>query len=362
MGIYEELGLEPYLNANEWYTTFGGSTLAQPVIDAMAEAATKSVNQFELQSAAGQAIAELTQNEAVCIASSATAGIVLSVAAFMSDLDPERAEQLPDAKGMKNEVVVQKFNRFGEDVAIQIAGAQIVEVGEKKKCTEDDLLKGLNERTCAVFTSAPATKEMVDVERTIEIAHKHGVRVIVDVAWSVPPKENLWRFTSELGADVAIVSGGKGLRGPQATGLILGKAEVIEVCQSLSSPRCRIGRPMKVGREQVAGIYAAVKHFVNGGEEQTFDMANHVASELKDLANVSVKIESDVPRVHLNWAPEALKMSRDQVKALLLEDEPRVFVRNSGRNGIRISTATLSEGQEVLVADKIRSTFSRLLG
>jgi L-seryl-tRNA(Ser) seleniumtransferase len=255
MGIYEELGVTAYINANEWYTSQGGSMPAAPVVQAMAEAPQRAVRLVELQNAVDHAIARLTQNEAACVTSSATAGIVLAVAAFMSDLDPKKSERLPSTRGLKKEVIIQRCDHFGEDAAIRIPGARMVEIGDRKGATEEQLEKAITARTAAVFMTPPR-EGMVPLEKLVRIAHGHGVGVIVDIAWSLPPKEHLWSFTRDYGADVVLVSGGKGLRGPQASGLILGRKAVVDACRNMISPHCRIGRPMKVGREAMVGMAA----------------------------------------------------------------------------------------------------------
>jgi len=357
MGIYEELGVTAYINANEWYTSQGGSMLPAPVVQAMAEASQRAVRLIELQNAVGDAIARLTQNEAACVTSSATAGIVLTVAAFMSDLDPKKSERLPNTRGLKKEVILQRCDRFGEDPAIRIPGARIVEIGDRQGATEQDLREAITSRTAAVFTT-PLREGMIPLETMVRIARESGVGVIVDIAWSLPPKEHLWSFTRDLGADVVIVSGGKGLRGPQGTGLILGRKEVVDACRSMVPPHCRIGRPMKVGREAMIGVYAAVRHFLSGGAEATQRMAEFIATELRDIPGLAVRVDEAASHVHLNLSPTRFQLTRDQIKEGLLGEEPRILVRDSGPHGIRVSAGTLAEGHEQLVARRLKELLS----
>jgi D-glucosaminate-6-phosphate ammonia-lyase len=354
MGIYEELGVTAYINANEWYTSQGGSMLAAPVIEAMADAAQRAVRLVELQNAVGDAIAQLTHNEAACVTSSGTAGIVLAVAAFMSDLDPKKSERLPNTRGLKKDVIIHKCDRFGEDAAIGIPGAQIVEIGDKNGATAQDLEAAITPRTAALLTTPPR-EGMIPLEQLIRLCHDSGVGVIVDIAWALPPKENLWKFTRDDGADIVIVSGGKGLRGPQASGLILGRQAVVDACKQMVAPHCRIGRPMKVGREAMVGLYAAVKHFLNGGAETTAQMADYIAAELVDIPGVTIRVDAVHSHVHVQLSPANFPATRDQIKAKLLAEEPRILVRDSGPNGIRVNAATLSEGQEQLVAKRIKA-------
>lgn len=354
MHIYEELGVPAYINANEWYTSQGGSMLAAPVIEAMMEAAQWTARTEDFQNAAGDAIAKLTRNEAACITSSATSGIVLLVAACMSGLDAKKSEQLPNTRGLKTEVLIHRCDRFGEDVAIQIPGARIVEIGEH------DYEKALTEKTAMVFTTPPRDG-MVPLEIMVPMAHEKGIPVIVDIAWSLPPKENLWKFTNDYGVDAIVVSGGKGLRGPQGSGLILGNKALVDTCRQMVAPHCRIGRPMKIGRETIAGLYAAVKHFLNGGAESTQGMAEYIAGELTGIEGISVAVDKSASHVHVRFSGPESKMQRDRVKQRLFQREPRVLVRDSGPVGIRINAGTLSEGQERIVASRLKAVLAEIL-
>lgn len=359
MSIYEELGVTAYINANEWYTSSGGSMLAAPVIQAMIEASQWTTRTAELQEAAGRAIAQLTRNEAACVTSSATAGIVLAVAACMADLEVKKCEQLPNTRGLKREVIVHHCDRFDEDVAIKIPGARIVEIGDQNGASEEDYERALSEHTAAVF-AAPPRKGMIPLETIVRKAHERGIAVILDVAWDVPPKEHLWKFTQDYDVDAIIVSGGKGLRGPQGSGLILGRKALVQTCQKMVAPHCRIGRPMKVGRETIAGIYAAMKHFLNGGAEATQDMAEYIASEVASIRGISISVDRAKSHVHIQFDSPQSTLQRDYVKNQLFHQDPRVLVRDSGSGGIRVSAGTLSEGQERVVAAQLRDVLIKM--
>ena len=319
--IYEEIGVKSYINANAFYTVQGGSMSAAPVIKAMAESAHRNVNLNELQLAVDDAIAHLTGNESACVTSCATAGIVLTVGAFMADLDAKRSEQLSDTEGLKNEVILHACDRFGEEVAIKIPGARIVEIGDKTGARVEDLQDAITDRTAAVFTTPPKPG-MIPLEHIAEVARGKGVGVIVDIAWDLPPKENLWRFTVEGGADVVLVSGGKGLRGPQASGLILGKKEVVDVCRAMVPPYGHLGRPMKIGREVLVGTYAAVKYFLNGGAERTQQMAEYIAAAVGDIQGIVVDLDKPASLIHISWSRSKPRGLRDQIKETMLSTSP----------------------------------------
>ncbi len=247
--------------------------------------------------------------------------------------------------------------RFSEDPAVRIPGARIVEIGDRSGATMEDFRNAVTERTAAVF--AMDGPGMIPMEDLAEEAHERGVGVIVDIAWALPPKENLRRFTQEAGADAVIVSGGKGLRGPQASGLILGRKALVDTCRAMASPNSRLGRPMKIGREVLVGMYAAVKHFVNGGAEETQRMAEYIVSALQDIPGITVALDKPASHVHMALSRTELRWNRDQIKAQMLSGDRPVKVRNSGPDGLRVNAGTLTEGHEILIAEKLQDVLSR---
>ena len=257
MAVYDELGVRPYINARAPHTRFGGAIMPDVVVQAMAEAAGWGVDMEELQTALHSRIAQLTRNEAAFISGGAASGLALATAACMAGRDRSRIERLPNTRGMRNEVVVPKASRFDEEICLQAARARIVEIGTSRGTSEDDLAGALGPSTAAVVTCD--WEGCLPIERTVAIAGARNVPVIVDAAGDVPPVDNFWRYTRELGADAVVVSGGKGLCGPQATGLVLGKSDLIDACVANGSPHRAIGRTMKVAKEDMVGIYVAVR-------------------------------------------------------------------------------------------------------
>ena len=258
MKIYEELGVAPVINASATLTRLGGSRMPPPVVTAMAEAAEAFVDLPELQRRVGRRIAELTQNEAAYVTSGAAAGVVLAVAACIAGTDPEKVAAFPCLAGEEQaEVVIHRSQRNGYDYAARQTGARMVEVGE----TAAELREAIGARTACVlwFAGEHFASGAPPLPKVVGIARERGVPTLVDAAAQIPPVANLWRFTRELGADAAIFSGGKGLRGPQSSGLGLGRADLIEGCRANGNPNHSIGRPMKAGKEEVVGLLAAVE-------------------------------------------------------------------------------------------------------
>ena len=205
MDIYDELGVRKIINGNATLTSLGGSLMPPEVVAAMAEAARYFVDIDELQEKVGRKIAEWTKNEAAYISCGAAAGLVLSTAACITGLDPEKRASLPYTDGMRNEVIVHKCGRVGYDFAIRQAGGKLVEIGSPQGAVVEDLEKAINDRTAAIFYfyNYHLMHGQIPLERGIEIAKSRGIPLIVDAAAQLPPVENLWRFT-QMGADLAL--------------------------------------------------------------------------------------------------------------------------------------------------------------
>src|SRR3712207_5026029 len=256
---YEELGVRPVINASATLTRLGGSRMPRPVVEAMAAGAEAFVDLPELHRLAGERLAPLADNEACYIPSGAAAGSAIAVAACITGSDPARIARLPQFDGPPAEVIVHRSQRNGYDHAARQTGATLVEIGMAHTTQRWELEAAIGPRTACVlyFAGTHYATGTLPLPVVVEVAHARGVPVLVDAAAQIPPIANLWRFTRELGADVAIFSGGKGLRGPQPTGLVLGRREIVEACHGNGSPNQSIGRPMKVGKEEMLGIVAA---------------------------------------------------------------------------------------------------------
>lgn len=268
MSFYDELGITRYINAHDTYTIYGGSRMSANTLKAMAEAAESFVDIDELQYVLGCRIAELTNNEAAYITNGASGGLLLAAAVCMTGGDMFSFSRLPAADNIKNEIIVMRCQRNAYDKAIEASGAHVVEIGDADETLEYDLEGVINERTAAVFyfESSNSKKASMPLDKVIDIAHKHGIPVVVDAAAQLPPVSNLWKFT-RMGADMVIFSGGKTLCGPQDSGLILGKEEYISICRRFGAPVHGICRSSKVSREAMAGLYQAVRDFAAMDEQ-----------------------------------------------------------------------------------------------
>ncbi len=357
-----ELDSRPVINAAATLTALGGSIMPPPVRAAMAEASGQFVDLHELQRKVGARIAEMTHNEAAYISSGAAAGIALAVAASMTGTDPELIARLPKVDDFaKNEVVIQRVQRNGYDFSARMTGATMVEIEN----TEEALEAAITDRTAAIlwFAGGHFGVGALPIEQVIAIGKKHGVNVIVDAAAQIPTIENLWRFTRDLGADLAVFSGGKGLRGPQSSGLVLGRAELIEGVRANGSPNHSMGRPFKVGKEELIGCLAAVEWSLAQDEPAT--IAGYEATVqkwldgLRDLPGVTAErgfpSEAGQPygRAIVTIGAGA-KLDRDALHAALWDRDPRISVSKIGDDRIALNPQTLEPGEDDLVLAAIR--------
>ena len=355
MGIYEDLGVRPFINAADNYTRFGGSIMWPCAVEAMVEASRQYVNLVEMQTRVGESIAEMTGNEAAYVSCGAAGGIALAVAACMAGTDPKKIERLPDTKGMRNEVIVHRCARFYEDIAIQVPGAVIVEMGDERGATEEQLIAGINDRTAAVLTFSP-WGNMLPIDRIVHTAHARNIPVLVDAAFNIPPKANFRTFTRELGVDAVIVSGGKAIRGPQTTGLVIGRRSIIDGCIAHGNPNRAVGRVMKVGKEEMAGIHAAVKYIMERDEQAVLREINRAGLVLRKGLSTSPCVKSirrrgDVVLVELDLTQ--LGSSDLEFERLLLDGKPSIVTWC--RNGqLRLKLGTLEPGEVDCVAGRLR--------
>jgi L-seryl-tRNA(Ser) seleniumtransferase len=298
--IYASLGVRTFINAAGTYTRLGGSRMPRVVADAMRAAADEFVEIDGLQAAVGTRIAALTHNEAAYVTCGAAAGLFLATAACMAGTDPALARQLPDPAGMPTRVVVYRAHRNPYDYAVRTLPVSLVEIGFPNTIAPPadwELAQALTEDTAAVLYvpagwTAPGALPLAKV---LEITHRRGVPVIVDAAAQLPPKENLWRFTQQ-GADLVIFSGGKDLCGPQASGLILGRPDLIAACVLIGAPHHGIGRPLKVGKEELVGLYAAVQWYMERDEKARACAAEAFVARLAaGLSRTGLTVERRFP-------------------------------------------------------------------
>ncbi len=370
MGFYDDLGVRRIVNAATTFTALGGSLMPPEVLDAMRSAAGSFVDIHELHLAAGRRLAAATGNEAAYVTSGCAAALVLSTLACRAGGDPRVIARLPDAPGIPHEVVMHAAHRIPYDPALRLAGARIRQFGNVLQTFEWELEAAVTERTAAVLYVAgehlPQTA--LPLPTVVRIAHERGLPVIVDAAAQLPPASNLWHFTAEVGADLALFSGGKALHGPQASGLMVGRADLVEAARQNGAPYQRLARAMKAGKEEIAGLVAAVDRYLSLDHdalglrwEQTVEFW---LGELADLPGVTAQREArneagqPVPRVYVAVDASAAKADAASVIAGLDAGDPAVAVLPHAPAGATVgfwlSPDLLQPGEPELVATQVR--------
>jgi uncharacterized pyridoxal phosphate-dependent enzyme len=360
MNIYQQLGVRPFVNAYRPLTRLGGSRLPEPVVEAMRQASGSNIMLRTMQEKVGEAIAILTNNDAAYVSCGAASGIALAVAACIAGTDPVLADLLPNTVDMKNQVLMHTCDRgLKSDVAIRCAGGKIVNFGTNDVVTELDLVSAITRRTAAIFAHDLRHPAKLNLEQIVKIGREHQIPVLVDAAFSVPPKRTFWTFTKEAGADAVFISGGKGLRGPQSTGLVLGKTWLVNGCAFHGPPNDRIGRGMKVGKEELAGIYAAVKLFMERDERSDHDreerLLKHILESIETLPSVSCQ-ELTSTKALISFSAQSSGLTPRAASRRLLESDPSVYLEPS-QDGLIVSTECLEDGEEKIVANQLRILF-----
>lgn len=366
MSVYKRLGIRTVINGNATLTRLGGSIMPPAVVNAMTEASKHFVDIIELQKRVGEELAKLTHNEAAYVSNGAAAALTLTTAACITGLDPAKRAKLPYLdKTMKSEVIVHRHGRVGYDFAVRMVGVEFVEIGDENGTTPDELENAITDKTAAIFYFANPSREhlWVPYEKGIQIAKKHHVPLIVDAAAQLPPPENLWRFT-QMGADIAMFSGGKGLCGPQNSGLVVGRRELVDAIAFNGPPHPFIGRGMKVGKEEMVGLLAAVEWYLNQDHAQLMqsyeDQVTYYTDVFKDIQSISVhrsfpsEAGQPMPRTEIRFDTEQLGITRDQILRQLQNGEPSIDIAGAGANGVLINGQTLMQGEVEIIAHRIK--------
>jgi D-glucosaminate-6-phosphate ammonia-lyase len=391
--IYDELGVPPVINAAGTKTRIGGSLIRPEAVEAMSAAAESFVLLSDLQSKACRLISKLTGAEAGFVTSGASAGLMLSAAAVLAGDDFSVMAQLPNTEGIPSEIVMPRSHRTGYDHAFRTAGVDIVEIGTNDHYLGTgattvepwELEAALTDQTAAVgYIEKPYTQP--SLEDVTEIAHENDTPVIVDAAAELPPTTHFSRFIDE-GADLVVFSGGKAIRGPQTTGIVAGRSDLIEsialqnldmhaagevwdppeplidIDRSNGVPRQGIGRPLKVGKEELTGLITALELFMDEDiEEQRRHWkrrAEHIKDYLTDIDGFDPRIECDSGSIALETVvtidATVIGTTATELARALRAENPRVFVGTDHlhRDEIGINTMCIEDEQIDYVLDRI---------
>ena len=371
--VYTRLGLRPIINAAGTYTHLGGSLMPEEVVNAMIDAAKHYVPIRDLSQTIGARIAELTDNEAAMVTTGAAGAIFVATCAAIAGDDPDKRKRLPFTDGMKNEVVCQNLHRTGWVRQCEAAGARVISVEHK-----DEMERAITGKTAMLYylvaekhfgkyrdrLDAPGGK--VSLEECIDIAKRTRLPLLIDAAAELPPHDNLTRYT-KMGADLVAFSGGKGLRGPQNTGLLVGRKDLIENAKYFQSPYSGIGRDLKISKEALIGTLAAVERYVQLDHEKEWNrwkaQVDHVQGALAGIEGVETGyvpkwVTNHVPRLWVRWPEEKWRYTWDDCFQELRAGEPSVVPLRTPM-GITIVTWMLDPGEEAIVAKRLQEVLAK---
>ena len=364
MSIYSELGIAPVINAAGTYTVWGGSSMSDQTLSDMREASREFVSIRDLQRAVHEKLAQLTHNEGAYVSNGAATGLYLSVAACVQRKLKKPFYYVTKEEVNQCNVACFRSHRNPYDMVIKHLGLVYQEIGFPNiilPATEQDIERAIDENTVAFYfaNSTWTAPGDASLETVVRICQKHDIPVIVDAAAQLPPKENLWAF-SRRGASLTLFSGGKDLCGPQSSGLIVGCRELTEIITSIGFPNYGIGRMMKVGREELIGLYSAVKQYMESDEDQRrADCERQVALVLDKLASYpgltaqySFPNEAGqpIPRVCITMCEDRKGVTDLYEK--LLNGSPRILTGLED-NRLYINPMTLKPGEMEIVLKRL---------
>ena len=374
---YEKLGVAKIINAAGTYTVLTSSTMPPPVQAAVARAAKHPVRLLELQKAAGEYIARQLKCEAALVSAGASSALTLGMAGCLAVANKIGILQIPnDVGNLKNQVIIQKAHRYGYDHALEVCGARFVEVE-----TLQQYEAAFNDRTVMAHFFNAAEHGQIGREDWIRVAHSHGVPCFNDAAADVPPISNLWKYTG-MGFDLVTFSGGKGIRGPQNAGLLLGKKELIDAAMKNNNPFDGVGRGMKVAKEQIVGMVAALDWFLSQSDEAMQadfrSRAERITAQLKKIPSLEATIVTPqtaanaVPHVLIRYDQNRVKIAPRAAAEELRRGTPSIELNPatgrkrggggglpSDENTIVVGVWMLQPGEDVIVARRLREVLSK---
>jgi len=395
--IYDRLGVKRRINGAGSLTRLGGSLMDEAVLAAMRQAADAFVDIAELQTAAGAVIARHTGSEAGLVTSGAAAALTLAAAACLTRHDVARMERLPDTSGMANEIVIHRLHRTGYDHALRAAGARLVEIGFNDRGTGAgvrgleawEIEAAIGPGTVAVaYTASPAMQP--PLATVAEVAARHGLPVIVDAAAQLPPKDNLRRFLAE-GASLVAFSGGKAIRGPQGTGILCGRKDLVSAAliqqldmdvspetwnppAGLLAPELKarfphhgLGRGFKVDKESIVGLIVSLERFVEADlwreRRAKRDLLAGLAALLAGTRGVATTLDDGgarSPTLDIAFDEAALGLGAFEISRRLQRHDPPVHLGERAAHDGRliVDPAGLRPGDEAIVAAALKAALA----
>ena len=363
--LVDELGVTPLIAAGGPNTMHSGTRPRPETLRAMEEMSEVFVHMTEWLVAAGDEIAKLTGAPAATITSGASGGLVLQAAAAIARDNPEAIANLPVTDGLANELIIQRTHRFAYDHLYLVPGAKFVEVGTDEGCDSDDIERAVSDWTAGIIhlVSPGVDDRSVPLEEAVKIAHEHGLPVLCDAASMLPPRANLQRFV-DTGADLVSFSGGKGVRGPQSTGFLVGDPQWVEFARLNNAPNATVARAQKVSKEEIAGLIAALRVFVSEDEEAESKRYRKqmqlIVDRVSEVPGVIATVRHDaqfyIPHAVVDLSADWKGPSGHEIGRLMMEAPQRIYIRSIYADGRRVAVDPLNiqDGELEVVAEKLR--------
>ncbi|WP_353184573.1 aminotransferase class V-fold PLP-dependent enzyme [Parapedobacter lycopersici] len=357
--LFKELGLRTFINAAGVYTSMSASLMPEEVLEAITTGAGEYVMLDDVQDKVGEKIAELCHAEAAMVTAGCWSALVLGMAGVLTGMDMKKVAQLPflPGTGMKSKVILQKSHATGYHLALSNAGVSFV-MAETRREVEN----AIDEDTAMMwFLNREAPSGAIQHEEWIEIARKHGIPTMIDIASDVPPVENLWKY-NDMGFDLVAISGGKAMRGPQSAGILMGKRNLIAAARLNAPPRSGIARGQKVNKEEILGMYVTVERYINLDHEKEWrlweDQVALIEKTAKGVDGVMTTVfvppvANHTPTLNIYWAKDRINISGNDLRQRLRDGSPSIEVRNGENDGIELTVFMLKPGQERIVAQRI---------
>lgn len=369
MDIYAELGVRTIINGRGATTAVGGTLMPAEVLAAMTAAAHAFVDMDELNAKVGEKIAQVTGAEAGYVTSGSAAGMALAAAACIAGTDLERISRLPHSDGLANEIIIHRSHRIRYDQMFAVGGGRLIEIGSLDGTRPEELERAIGDKTAAIAyidstSTQPGALPFAEVVN-IAHAHAHEVPVIVDAASTLPPVDHLRRWIRG-GADLVVYSGGKGIRGPQDTGLLAGRGDLIAAAKANGNPHAGIGRGMKVSKEAMVGLWVALDLFLLQDHDAEFRVhqreAETIRDALADRSELRCEIDADWetwPAPVLRVFPRAGEWSPEFVRDALIRGDPPIHI-NAEFGGLMINTHCLLPGDAAIIASRLQAVLESI--
>ena len=365
--LFKELGIRTFINAAGTYTFMSGCLMHEEVVDAIRSTAHEFAMIDEVQDKVGEKIAAMCHAEAATVTAGCWSALVLGTAGVLTGKDQKKVAQLPNLDGLKSEVLVQKTHNSGYVHAVTNTGVKIVEVE-----TAADVEKAINQNTAMMwFLNYAGPEGKIPDTEWVALGKKHNIPTMIDMAADATPVENMWKF-NEMGFDLVCISGGKGIRGPQSAGILMGKKDLIAAARLNAPPRGgNIGRGMKVNKEEILGMYVALEKFINLDHakqwkiwEDRIAMIENAAKKVNGVTTIVTvpPVANRTPTLNISWDIAKVKVTKEDFMDRLRKGNPSIEVMGGKDNSINITSWNLQPGQEKMVASRVKEELIKAAG